>query len=41
LLGLDHKGRLEVGCDADIVVCNDDFEIQQTTVLGRRVYESR
>ncbi len=32
LLGLDQKGRIQVGCDADLVVCNDDFEVKQTYV---------
>jgi N-acetylglucosamine-6-phosphate deacetylase len=40
LLGFDSKGHLEVGYDADVVICDDDFNVKQTYILGRRVYES-
>lgn len=40
LLGFTHKGRIQSGCDADLVICDDDFNIKQTYILGRRVYES-
>lgn len=35
-LGLgDHKGLIKVGYDADIVVLNDDYSVEQTYVLGK------
>ncbi len=33
-LGLEKKGRLELGCDADIVVLGDDLEVQEVFVAG-------
>ena len=36
-LGLHHKGRLEVGCDADVVVLNDQLEVQEVFVEGRHI----
>lgn len=39
LLGVDqHKGRLAVGSDADIVVLGEDLEIKRTFVRGHQVY---
>lgn len=40
LLGFDHKGRIQSGADADLVICDEDFNVKQTYILGRRVYES-
>ena len=38
-IGLDSsKGSLEAGKDADIVVCDKDFEIIRTIVSGRSIY---
>ncbi len=31
----DHKGRIKVGFDADIVVLNDDYSVRQTYCLGK------
>jgi N-acetylglucosamine-6-phosphate deacetylase len=36
-LGLEKKGKLEAGCDADLVVISPDLEVKQTFVAGRRV----
>jgi len=36
----DSKGHLELGYDADMVICDDDFNVKETYILGRRVYES-
>ncbi len=36
LLGLEDVGRIEVGCRADIVVVDDDFEIEAVFVGGER-----
>lgn len=40
-IGADaSKGSLEVGKDADIAVCDDDFNISRTIVRGRTVYSA-
>lgn len=36
----DHKGKLQVGYDADLVVLNDDYDVLSTYVLGELVYQS-
>jgi N-acetylglucosamine-6-phosphate deacetylase len=36
-LGLQRKGRLEVGLDADLVVLNDTLEVQDVFVEGRHI----
>jgi N-acetylglucosamine-6-phosphate deacetylase len=36
-LGLSHKGRLEIGADADLVIVSDALEIVATFVQGERV----
>jgi N-acetylglucosamine-6-phosphate deacetylase len=36
-LGLEKKGRLEQGCDADIVVLGDNLEVQAVFVAGIQV----
>ena len=35
----DKKGSLEVGKDADIIVCNENFEILKTVIRGETRYE--
>ncbi len=39
LLGLDHKGRMEPGADADLVLWEDDLTPAMTWVNGNLVYE--
>ncbi|SJZ31426.1 N-acetylglucosamine-6-phosphate deacetylase [Selenihalanaerobacter shriftii] len=38
-LGLERKGRLEVGCEADFIVVNDSLDIIATYKNGNKVYE--
>jgi N-acetylglucosamine-6-phosphate deacetylase len=38
LLGLRAKGRLAVGCDADLVLLDDGLRVQETFAEGRRIY---
>lgn len=35
VLGLEHKGRLAVGCDADILVLNDALEVHHLWAKGK------
>lgn len=39
LLGLDHKGSIAPGCDADLVVLSTENEVTHTFVGGRLAYE--
>ena len=34
----DHKGTLNYGADADIIILNDDLEIQATLIAGNLVW---
>ena len=38
-LGLDKKGLLEPGADADVVVLDQDYRVMKTFVAGRLVFE--
>jgi N-acetylglucosamine-6-phosphate deacetylase len=40
LIGLDAKGRLDPGADADMVLWDDDFQPRTTWVAGRVVYQA-
>lgn len=37
LLGMKHKGRLEVGADADLVVLDRDLHVLATFIFGRQM----
>ncbi|MEY4938686.1 MAG: hypothetical protein RIQ93_421 [Verrucomicrobiota bacterium] len=39
ILGLDRKGRIEVGADADLVLWEDDLRPARTWVAGNSTYE--
>jgi len=41
LMGFDDRGRLEAGRRADFVVLNDEGEVLQTWVAGKKVWEKR
>lgn len=36
LIGATHKGRIAVGCDADLLVINDDMQIETIFLRGKR-----
>jgi len=40
VLGLSHKGRLEAGADADIVVLDAQLQVQQTLIGGEIVFKA-
>jgi N-acetylglucosamine-6-phosphate deacetylase len=40
LLGLRSKGRLAVGCDADLVLLDDALRVRATFREGRSLYRA-
>jgi N-acetylglucosamine-6-phosphate deacetylase len=36
----DHKGKIEIGYDADIIIFNENIEISQIYILGNKIGES-
>ena len=34
LMGLDKKGKIEVGCDADIIVLDSELNLKKVIVRG-------
>ncbi|MFN8442728.1 MAG: N-acetylglucosamine-6-phosphate deacetylase [Caldilineaceae bacterium] len=40
LLGLSHKGRLAPGCDADVVVLDEEMKVQMTIIGGEVIYQN-
>ncbi len=40
LLGLNRKGRIAEGCDADIVILDKKLNVQKTFVAGKMVFEN-
>lgn len=40
LLGLNHKGLIAAGCDADLVILDNTLHVTRTFVAGRCVFET-
>lgn len=40
VIGAKNKGSLKVGCDADIVIADKDFNIMRTIKKGNTIYEA-
>jgi N-acetylglucosamine-6-phosphate deacetylase len=40
LLGLEHKGRIAPGCDADLVLLSPDLRVTHTFVAGRLAFQA-
>jgi N-acetylglucosamine-6-phosphate deacetylase len=41
VLGLDRKGRIAPGCDADLVILDESLHVERTIVAGKSVYERK
>ncbi|WP_293656057.1 amidohydrolase family protein [uncultured Paenibacillus sp.] len=37
ILGTHHTGRIAPGCQADLVLLDDNFDVQWTMIMGRRI----
>ena len=40
LMGLDSKGRIQPGCDADLVLLDENLEVRKTWVKGKLVFDA-
>lgn len=40
-LGLNQKGKIEVGCDADICVFNQDLELTNVFAMGKQLMQNK
>lgn len=36
-MGLEKKGKLEAGCDADLVVFDNDYVVKRVFVAGKEI----
>jgi N-acetylglucosamine-6-phosphate deacetylase len=41
VLGLDRKGRIAPGCDADLVILDMSLQVERTIIAGKSVYERK
>ena len=41
VLGLRHKGQIDLGCDADLIVLNPSLQVEMTMARGEIVYQRR
>lgn len=41
VLGLQSKGLLEIGYDADFVILDDDLNVLSTWIAGEKVWEKQ
>jgi N-acetylglucosamine-6-phosphate deacetylase len=41
VLGLDRKGRIAPGYDADLAILDESLRVERTIVAGKSVYERK